>query len=717
MLAILKRELKVYYTSLFAYIYYALFFAVTGIFFSVSCLDTGSTEFGYYVIGYVFYVMVLVLPFCTMKLFAMERKHKTDQLLFTAPVSSFSVLAAKYLATVIYALLPLVLSGIYVLVISDYGTISVPYVLGSYLGCGLVVLVLLSIGMFISTLTTNVVLAVVISYVIYALTLLARVVEAIVPAEGIRSLVHEISVYNIFNDMISGVVFSDDVFYLISLSVLFFLLTWFVLESRRQSLKKMLVCVAVVVLIFGVVNSIAFFHSRVYDLTPEKILTLSEQTEEVVSQLDKETDIYYIGEQSRANVTYREFLNRYDALSDKLHIHYKNVATDAEFQLQYLSQVSNINESSLLVVCEDRFIYLDSAEYVEVEQLSQYFTEETLQIEAQLTSAIHYVNQDESTEIAVVSGHAEESLNGEFSNILALNGYDLEEVNLPEAMLSLHSAFSSDCKAVLLNAPQSDLSEDEITELENYLEKGGNLFVVLDPLNEDTTNLYSFLKKYGLDVCQGIVIERQEGMYTEDTPYYLVPKMEDNAYTKEMIDDNLCIYAMTSKGILPGGSGNGYESTDVLLTSGKAFAKLDDYENIDTKGEGDIGGPFSVASCATNPNAGRIFLVATNVLFHEEADALSDGANRKFFVEIMKQLTDEETIVWMEGKTIGSQVALYPYNSRNLVKAITIVVIPVFILLAGILVVVVRNFNVVLFRTKKKDDKEEEQNDEENSET
>ena len=113
MLAILKRELKNYYTSLFAYIYYALFFAVAGVFFVVNCMDTYSTQFGYHVLQYVFYVIVLILPFCTMKLFALERKYGTDQLLFTAPVTSFSVLIGKFLATVIFTFLPIFKRFIY----------------------------------------------------------------------------------------------------------------------------------------------------------------------------------------------------------------------------------------------------------------------------------------------------------------------------------------------------------------------------------------------------------------------------------------------------------------------------------------------------------------------------------------------------------------------------------------------------------------------------
>lgn len=712
MLAIFKRELKVYYTSLFAYIYYAIFFLVTGVFFSTNCLETYSTEFGYYVIGIVFYVMVLILPFCTMKVFALERKHKTDQLLFTSPVSSFAVLSAKYLSTVIFALLPLAFSCIYPIVISRYGTMSVRFVLGSYIGCTLSVLVLISVGMFVSTLTTNVVLAVVIAYVIYAIALLSRVVEGLIDSGIIFTLVHETSVYNKFNDMISGIVRSGDIVYLLTLAFVFFLLTWIVLESRRQSLKKMIVYAAVVICLGGTISYVFLKYTKVYDFTAEQLLTVSDETVQVVSDVDKPIDIYYMGKESTANATYREFLNIYTNLNNNINVYYKNVAADEEFRQKYLSTLNQVLEASILVVSDERYIYLDSADYVKTTQVSQYSTENYLELEAQLTSAIYYVSADEISQLSIVSGHSEELLNSDFTNMLYMNGYELDDLDLTTADSSIQTIFPDDCKAAIINAPQKDYSKAEINELEDYLENGGNLFVILDPLNEELTNLYAFLKKYGLEVESGVVIEREEGMYAYETLYYLIPKLQDTVYTSEIYNKNLTILTMTSKGIIPGGSGNGYTSTDILLTSGRAFAKKDDYEHMDSKSDNDVGGPFSVASCATKKNAGSIFLMTSNVFFNELADTESSGANRKFFLEIMKQLTAAESTVWIDGKQVGDQVALYPYGSRAAVKVITIVFVPVIILLIGIIIVIVRNKNIVVQMSRQRvDDDEEQKND------
>lgn len=713
MLAILKRELKNYYTSLFAYIYYALFFLVTGIFFVLNCLDTYSTQFGYYVLEFSFYVMVIILPFCTMKLFAMERKYGTDQLLFTTRVSSFSVLFAKYLATLIFVFVPLALSIIFPIFISMHGTMSVSFVVSAYIGCALCVLVLLTIGMFISTLTTNLVLAVVISYGVYLVTLLSRIIEAIVTSDGLYNILHEYSVYNKFNDMVSGIVRSGDVIYLIVLTVMFFVLTWIVLESRRQSLYKMIGYGVVVVLCSFGICMFAMKYTKVYDFTAEKILTFSDATQEVVSGIDKETQIYYMGEQSRADATYQEFLNEYAKLNDNITVHYKNVSEDEEFRLLYLSDVSTVNESSLLVTTDERSIYLDSANYISTSRQSAFSTESELELEAQLTSAIYYTNSGEADKVYEIVGHSEESLNNEFSNLLALNNYEIEEYNLPESLYSIKDVLSDECKAVIINAPQTDYTEDEIAVLESYLEDGGNVFVIIDPLNEDTTNLFVFLKKYGLEVQSGVIIEQEENFYAYGTQYYLIPKLQKTDYTSEIIDKDLVLLSMTSKGILPDGSGNGYTSTDILMTSPKAYSKVGDLENYTTKSEEDISGPFSVASCASNAEEGNVFLLTSNVFFNEQADQESGGSNRKFFLEIMKQLTNTESTIWVEGKIVGDQVALYSYSSRNVIKVIVTIVIPFCILVFGVIIIMIRRTDFRFKQLKKRNDHEGEQTEQE----
>ena len=700
MIVILKKELKSYFTSLSAYVYYGMFFLITGIFFAVSCLTTYSTQFGYYVLARSFYVIVAVIPLCTMRLLSQERRSKTDQLLFTAPVSTLSILAGNYLATLMYVLLPVLLSVVYPIVIAAHGEMSVRFVVAAYFGVILTILVLLSIGMFISALTTNTVLAAVLTYAVYVLILIGRIVESVIGNhDKLYNLFHELSILNKYNDMISGIVRSGDVLYLLLLAVCFFILTLLVLESRRQNRGKIAGCMAAAVAVTLALSAACLLHTRVYDFTAEKLLTLSDETKKAVAEIDQPTEIYYMGLRSRANATYHELLKAYQELNDNITVEYVDVENDISFYHQYLSYVGAVKEASLLVKSGEKTIYLNAEDYIVTTQTSAYSYDRMLKIEEQLTRAIAYVNNTEEAEkLCVLTGHGEETLNSEFQNLLNLNNYETEEVDLVSAINSIETIIPDDCRAVLINAPQNDYTDNEIKVLKDYLETGGNLFVTLDPLNEDLDKFYAFLKEYGLEVVSGVVVEQENGGYIENTPYYLMPQIEDTDYTKDAIKDKLTVLTMTSKGIKKNGKANGYVSADILTTSTQAFSKVSNFEGeqVTVKAQEDIAGPFSVASCAVNPKAGALFLLTSNIFFNEEADAESQGGNRRFFIEIMSKLTGANPGVWIAGKDVGNQVALYPNTTQGLIKILTIVVIPILILLLGILILVLRRKGILL---------------------
>lgn len=700
MIVILKKELKSYVTSLSAYVYYGMFFLITGIFFAANCLTTYSTQFGYYVLAQSFYVLAAVIPLCTMRLLSQERRNKTDQLLFTAPVSTLSILTGKYLATLIYVLLPVLLSVTYPIVIAMHGEMSVRFVAAAYIGVVLMILVLLSIGMFISALTINAVLAAVLTYAVYVLILIGRIVESVIGNhDKLYNLFHEVSILNKYNDMISGIVRSGDVLYLLLLAVCFFILTLLVLESRRQSKRKIAGCMAATVAVTLALSAVCLLHTKVYDFTAERLLTLSDETKKAVAEIDQPTEIYYMGLRSRANATYHELLKAYQELNDNITVEYVDVGNDISFYHQYLSYVGAVKEGSLLVKCGEKSIYLNADDYIVTTQTSAYSYDRMLEIEEQLTRAIVYANNtEEAEELCVLTGHGEETLSSEFQNLLNLNNYEIEEVDLVSAVTSIETIIPDDCRAVLINAPQNDYTDHEINVLKDYLETGGNLFVTLDPLNEDLDKFYAFLKEYGLEVVSGVVVEQENGRYIENTPYYLMPKMEDTDYTKDAIKDKLTVLTMTSKGIKKNGKANGYVSADILTTSTQAFSKVSNFDSdqVTVKAEEDIAGPFSVASCAVNPKAGALFLLTSNIFFNEEADAESQGGNRRFFIEIMSKLTGANPGVWIAGKDVGNQVALYPNTTQGLIKILTIAVIPILILLLGILVLVLRKKGILL---------------------
>ncbi|MCM1181184.1 MAG: Gldg family protein [Clostridium sp.] len=682
MIAVLKKDLKVYMTSLLTYIYYALFFLLTGILFVNNCLKTGDTTFGYYVLSRSFPAVVLFVPIFTVRVYAREKKKHMDQLLLTAPISSWKIIIAKYLATVFAMVLPIFLSVIYPFCISAYGTLSVSFTAASYIACMLTVMFFVSVGTFFSSITSHPVLAVLLTYGSIFVLICAGMMHGIPDA---------ISVYGIYNDMVSGIIRSGDVLYLLLFSVVLLVSSCILIKARWM--RKFFGAGIKICMLFVValgICAIGMYHTKVYDFTAENILTLSDETKQVLQQAEKPTLVYYLGKKSRANATYRELLAVYGSFNENIQIIYKDVEADPDFCDEYLQDINNINETSILVVSEDRQIYLDADDYVSSAYVSSYSVQSYLDLENQLTKAIHYVNSDESEQIMFVEGNGEEVLADRFLKLLKMDDYNIGAFNIEDAASETQQGFADGSKLAVINAPQTDYSERGIQALEDYLKEGGNLFITIDPLNEELSNLYHFLENYGISVQRGVVIEQEQGRYVNDTSYYLAPEIKDCVYTSEIKKQKAGLLTMTSKGIKAVDSQNGYQVTEVLKTSTQAFSKVGDFDHITSKGEEDVSGPFLVAAAAEKEGAGTLFVVSSNLFLHSDVDIESNSGNRKFFLDVVNRLTKHDNGITIAGKEINNQKAFYPTQSRTFAAWLVIAVIPIAMLGMGILVLYIR---------------------------
>ena len=192
-----------------------------------------------------------------------------------------------------------------------------------------------------------------------------------------------------------------------------------------------------------------------------------------------------------------------------------------------------------------------------------------------------------------------------------------------------------------------------------------------------------------------------------------MPNIQSHKITEAVQNDHLSVMTMTSKGIIKNGKANGYECTDLLTTSAKAFAKVSDFDNLTTKGEDDVSGSFSVATLSEKEDAGKMVLLTSNIFFQDDVDADSSGGNRQFFLSAVNYLTGtEDTGIMIPGKVVGDQVALYPNASQNVLKIIVLVVLPVVVLLIGIILVIGYRKNVMVrIHNKRKWKHEQKEND------
>lgn len=154
MIAVLKHELSGYFHSLTAYIFGAFLLAFVGIGAMIYNIQQAVANFEY-VLSFVSLIFVVLVPILTMRVMAEERKQKTDQLLYSLPITATQVVLGKYLALLAVYFIPLCIVSAYPWIFSQYGEVYLLTSYGSIAAFFIMGAALISIGMFVSSLTEN----------------------------------------------------------------------------------------------------------------------------------------------------------------------------------------------------------------------------------------------------------------------------------------------------------------------------------------------------------------------------------------------------------------------------------------------------------------------------------------------------------------------------------------------------------------------------------
>ena len=152
--AIFRHELRNYFHSLTAYVFGTFLLAVVGLGSVLHNLQAAVSNFEF-VLSFASIIFVVIVPILTMRTMAEERRQRTDQLLYSLPITTTQVVLGKYLALLVVYLIPLAVISLYPLLFSQFGDVYLPTSYGSLFAFFLMGAALLAVGMFLSSLTDN----------------------------------------------------------------------------------------------------------------------------------------------------------------------------------------------------------------------------------------------------------------------------------------------------------------------------------------------------------------------------------------------------------------------------------------------------------------------------------------------------------------------------------------------------------------------------------
>lgn len=232
MFAIFKRELKAYFTSPLGYVFLAIFYAFSGLFFYIFSLSVGSTDISS-VFLMMFIVLMVFVPLLTMRLLSEDKKQKTDQLILTAPVGLLSIVMGKFLAAYAIFAIGVAVMPVYGFVMSTFATVSWLPIWGNTVGLLLLGGIFVSIGLFISSLTENQMIAAIGGFFINLMILLMNTLKSALPNGFLQDVLSSISVYSRYSEITNGIFSLSSLIFFVSVIFIFLFLTVRILEKRR----------------------------------------------------------------------------------------------------------------------------------------------------------------------------------------------------------------------------------------------------------------------------------------------------------------------------------------------------------------------------------------------------------------------------------------------------------------------------------------------------
>lgn len=459
------------------------------------------------------------------------------------------------------------------------------------------------------------------------------------------------------------------------------------LKNGSYSMLISAIFIVIVVVVNLIVGEIPSKYTKI-DITDEKIYSIGDETKSFLKDLKDDVTIYQIAQSGSEDETVQNLLQKYADESKHIKVVSKDPVVNPQFTSQYTSE--NLSSNSLIVVCGDRSKVVDYNNLYEssIDYYSYSYQTTGFDGEGQITSAIAYVTSEDMPVLYTLEGHGELEVDSSLQD-------DIEKANIEMKTLNLltEEKIPEDAGCILINAPTSDLSENEKDAILEYLENGGKAMILSDYTEKSMDNFDEILANYGVSRTEGLIFEGDTSHYAMQTPYYLVPVIDSADAVSETASSGYYVLAPYAQGIKKSEDVRDTVTINSLLTtSDSAYAKSDLSGDTFEKTEDDEEGPFdigvSITESVDDDQTTQIVYYTTSYLMDNQVNQMVSGGNKKLILESLSWMcsSDESSVISIPSKSLEvSYLTLTAYDV-SFWQICTIGFIPGFFLVAGFVI-------------------------------
>ncbi len=700
MFAIYKREVKSYLCTVTGFLFMALVLLFVGLYYAIlngfngypdlsSSLSSGSM------------ILAIGVPILTMRVFAEERRSRSDQLILTGPVSIGKIVLAKFLAMETLLGICMLVICLMPLLLRPYGEVQMAQSYTGILGFFLFASACIAIGEFVSATTDNIVIAAIGGIAMLFLGFMMTGITGAISSTG-NLLTKILGAYDLtshFSKMITGTFELAPVVYFVSLTALFLYFTVQLIQLRRvsatlhnfsvwgSSLLLTVIAVAVVVLLNVMVSSLPAKYTS-FDLTGKKLYSLTEESKDFVAELQEDVKIYVLShDQESLDLTLTNSLRGYESAGSHITVEYVDPVYSPLFYQKYAEEAPADGSVIVESLSSGRSKVIPADLLFEKQfNFSTYEYDITgYDGEGQITSAIAYVTgQEDNAVLMELSGHGETAMESSFVSAAEKMGLTWQQLELDENGAGIPEGTT----LLLWNLPTSDITQKEKEILNAYVQGGGSIFFNGGYFTEELPNINAFLQEnFGYSMKVGMVLESDTDRYYGQINC-LIPELGDSRITESTREGGM-VYAPLCGAY----TGSGVGESQVLLSSSDSSYLRADLAGTQPVGKTaqDEDGPFTIGLYTGAGNGGGAVLYASGYLFTDSADMLVNGNNLQLFADSLRAILPADSAVFsIPVKSFETSYLVLTEGAAVGLFAVFVVILPLGLLVAGIVIWVMR---------------------------
>jgi ABC-2 type transport system permease protein len=444
----------------------------------------------------------------------------------------------------------------------------------------------------------------------------------------------------------------------------------------------------IVIVMVLLVNMLISSMNIEFDLSSQKMYSITQETKDYVAGIKDDITIYYIAQTNSELETFTKVIKKYDSMSKHIKVEYKDPVLYPTFTSQYTEE--QVQENSVIVVNntngKSKYIPYRDMIVQEMDYNTYQSTTTGIDIEGEITSALQYVTSESAGKIYVTEGHGEAQVGSEFEE-------RIQKMNIAVETLKTVASESipEDCDILFINCPTSDFTEDEVKQIKDYLTNGGNVVATVNFRTNKLPNYISILEYYGIQVVDGMVIETNRNMYSTNNPTYVLPKVEYSDITKKATTAEIPVFLPMSSGLTTlDTTRSSLTFTSLLTTSEDSYSKTNLNAKTLEKEENDVDGPFALGLLAKDSYNGvesNLLVYGTDLTFD---DSLLAYGNSELLNGTVSYFIGNTSTLSIPTKSLA--YARINVSSREAIlwAGVVVILVPLATLVTGIVVCLLR---------------------------